>query len=169
MNRRESFKAMNTNVIVLPKRDLNYKLKLVSNEDWEKRFEFFWALAWEKTQMRHNLPPFLSRNLCGSLLCSWPLFSLFSGALCISFSLCSSLDIRLFTYAFSFFFPSSSPRFLLILASFLTFLRVFLDSLDAFYLLLSLAALYISFQPIFTQNPLSTNLNYNNFQPLTKL
>ena len=104
MNRRESFKAMNTNVIVLPKRDLNYKLKLVSNEEWEKRFEFFWALAWEKTQMRHNLPPFLSRNLCGSLLCSWPLFSLFSGALCISFSLCSSLDIRLFTHAFSFFF-----------------------------------------------------------------
>ena len=68
MNRRESFKAMNTNVIVLPKRDLNYKLKLVSNEDWAKRFEFFWALAWEKTQMRHDLPSFLSRNLCGSLL-----------------------------------------------------------------------------------------------------
>ena len=104
MSRRESFKAMNTNVIVLPKRDLNYKLKLVSNEDWEKRFEFFWALAWEKTQIRHHLPPFLSRNLCGSLLCSWPLFSLFSAALCISFSRCSSLDIRLFTYAFSFFF-----------------------------------------------------------------
>ena len=109
MNRRESFKAMNKNVIVLPKRDLNYKLKLVSNEDWEKRFEFFWALAWEKTQIRHHLPPFLSRNLCGSLLCSWPLFSLFSAALCISFSRCSSLDIRLFTYAFSFFSELLSP------------------------------------------------------------
>ena len=158
MNRRESFKAMNTNVIVLPKRDLNYKLKLVSNEDWEKRFEFFLALAWEKTQMRHNLPPFLSRNLFGLLLCSWPLFSLFSGALFISFSRCSSLDIRLFTYAFSFFSELLSP-----------FLARFFDSLDAFYLLLSLAALSLSFQPIFTQNPLSTNLNYNNFLPLTKL
>ena len=41
MNRREDFKAMCTKVIVLPKRDLNYKLKLVSNEDWEKMFEFF--------------------------------------------------------------------------------------------------------------------------------
>ena len=40
MNGREDFKAMNAKVIVLPKRDLNYKLKLVSNEDWEKRFEF---------------------------------------------------------------------------------------------------------------------------------
>ena len=47
MNRREGFDAMNA--IVLRKRDLNYKLKLVSNEDWEKRFEFFWALPWEKT------------------------------------------------------------------------------------------------------------------------
>ena len=28
MNRREDFKAMNAKVIVLPKRDLNFKLKL---------------------------------------------------------------------------------------------------------------------------------------------
>ena len=68
MNGREGFKAMYAKVIVLPKRDLNYKLKLVSNEDWEKRFEFFWASAQEKTQIRHDLPPLLSRILCGSLL-----------------------------------------------------------------------------------------------------
>ena len=43
MNGREGFKAINTKIIVLPKRDLNHKLKLVSNEDWEKRLEFFWA------------------------------------------------------------------------------------------------------------------------------
>ena len=43
MNGREGFDAMNA--IVLRKRDLNYKLKLVSNEDWEKRFKFFWALV----------------------------------------------------------------------------------------------------------------------------
>ena len=38
MNRREGFKVMNVKVIVLPKRNLNYKLKLVLNEDWGKRF-----------------------------------------------------------------------------------------------------------------------------------
>ena len=37
MNQREGFKAMNKNVIVLPKRDFNYKPKLVSNEDWKKK------------------------------------------------------------------------------------------------------------------------------------
>ena len=40
MNRREGFKAMNINVIVLQSRDLHNKLKLVSNEDWAKRFNF---------------------------------------------------------------------------------------------------------------------------------
>ena len=75
MNRREGFKAMNAKVIVLLKRDLNYKLKLASNEDSEKRFEFFWALAKEKTQMRHNLPPLLCRILCVPLLFVDDLFS----------------------------------------------------------------------------------------------
>ena len=28
------FKTMNAKVIVLSKRDLNYKLKIVSNDDW---------------------------------------------------------------------------------------------------------------------------------------
>ena len=68
MNGREGFKAMNAKVIVLLKRDLNYKLKLVSSEDWEKRFEFFWALAKAKTQIRRDLPPLLSQILCASLL-----------------------------------------------------------------------------------------------------
>ena len=47
-------------------------------------------------------------------------------------------------------------------------MRVFLESLEAFYFLLSLAALSLSFQPIFTQNPLSMNLNQSNFQRLIK-
>ena len=34
MNRRENFKARNAEVIVLPKRDLKYKLKILSNNDW---------------------------------------------------------------------------------------------------------------------------------------
>ena len=110
----------------------------------------------------------LTRNLCGSLLFVDDPFSVcFSGALCVSFSRCSSLDSHLFTHAFSCSLSRSSRRFLLILASFLTILCVFLDSLDAFYFMLSLAALSLSFQPIFTQNPLSTNLNYNNFLRLT--
>ena len=71
-------------------------------------------------------------------------FQFVFGALCISFSRCSSLDIGLFTYAFSLSLSRSSRRFLLILASFLTLLRVFVDSLDIFYFLLSLAALSLS-------------------------
>ena len=34
MNRREGFKAMYAKVIVLPNRDIIYKLKLVPNDDW---------------------------------------------------------------------------------------------------------------------------------------
>ena len=33
MNRREGFKAIKAKVIVLPRRDFNFKLKLASNED----------------------------------------------------------------------------------------------------------------------------------------
>ena len=130
----------------------------------KKRFKFFWALAWDTIQVRHDLSPLLSRILCSSLLFVDDLFSVcFSGALCISFSRCSLLDIRLFTYTFYCSLWRSSRRILPILASFLTFFRVFLDSLYAFYFLLSLVALSLSFQPIFTHNPFSTNLNYNKF------
>ena len=77
-------------------------------------------------------------------LCWWLLsFSLFSRALCISFSHCSSLDIRLLTYAFSYSLPRSSRRILPVLASSLTFLRVFLDSLYVFSFLLSSVALFL--------------------------
>ena len=97
-------------------------------------------------------------------LCWWLLsFSLFSRALCISFSHCSSLDIRLLTHAFSYSLPRSSRRILPVLASSLTFLRVFLDSLYVFSFLLSSVALSLSLQPSFTQNLFSTNLNYNDF------
>ena len=78
MNGREGFKAMNAKVIVLPKRHLNYKLKLVSNEDWEKRFEFFSDSALERTQIRRDLPLLLSRILCASLLFVDDPFSVFA-------------------------------------------------------------------------------------------
>ena len=92
-------------------------------------FEFFWALALEKTQIWHDLPPGLSRILCSSLFVD-DLFSVcFQEGLCISFSLCSSLDICLFTYVFSCSLSRSFHRILHILVSSLTFLGVFLDLL----------------------------------------
>ena len=92
---------MKAKVIVLPKRDFSYKLKLVLNDDFLKRFAFFWASALEKTQIRHDLPPRLSQLLCSSLFFVDDLFSVcFQERLCISFSRYSSLDICLFTYVF---------------------------------------------------------------------
>ena len=113
---------LNHSITVLPKRDLNCQLKLVSNEDWEKRFEFFWALAWEKTQMRHDLPPLLSRNLCGSLLfddnpfsvCFWT--SLYF-LLTLLFAGYSPFYICLFLFSFAFLSPFSA--FFSVLSNFL--------------------------------------------------
>ena len=160
MNRGEGFKAMNAKDIVLPKRDLDYKVKLVSNDDWLKKVWIFLVLSARENPHKAQLTsPSFSNPLC----------SLFSWALLISFLRCSSLDICLFTYAFSCSLSRFSRRILPISASFLTSLRVSLDWLYAFYFLLSLVALSLSFQPTFTQNLISTNLNYNNFRRLTKL
>ena len=140
---------MNAKVIFLLKRDLDYKLKQISNKDWEKKVWIFLGLSVRGNPDKTSLTPSsFADPLWFASLCWRPLLSLFSEALRISFSLCSSLDIRLFTYAFSCSLLRSSRRILPILASFLTFLRVFLDSLYAFYLLLSLIALSLSFQPI---------------------
>ena len=136
----------------------------------KRRFEFLWALAWEKTQIRHDLPPLLTQFFFSSLLFVDDLFSVcFLEYLCIFFSRSFSLDIPLYTYAFSYSLSRSSRRILPISASFLASLRVFLVSLYAVYLLLSLINLSLSIQPIFTRNPLSTNLNDNIFLQLTKL
>ena len=45
MNRGEGFKAMNAKDIVLPKRDLDYRVKLVSNDDWIKKVWIFLVLS----------------------------------------------------------------------------------------------------------------------------
>ena len=64
MNRRENFKAMNAEVIVLPKRDLKYELKISSNNDWWKKVWIFLGLnVREKNQIGQDLPPRLSRIL----------------------------------------------------------------------------------------------------------
>ena len=128
------------------------------------------VLALENTQIRHDLPPRFSRILCSSLLFVDGLFSVcFQERLCISFSRYYSLDICLFTYVLSCSLSRSFHRILPILVSSPTFLRVFLDSLCVFFFLFFWVAQSLSFHPIFTQNPLSTNLNHNNFLPLTKL
>ena len=117
----------------------------------KKSLNFFLALAQEKTQIRHDLPPLLSRILCSSLLFVDDFFSVcFQERLCVFFSRCYSLDVRLFTYAFYCSLSRSSRRVLPILASFLTFLPDFMDSLYAVYLLLSLVAQSLYIQPIFT-------------------
>ena len=64
MNRRENFKGMNAEVIVLPKRDLKYELKILSNNDWWKKVWIFLGLnVREKNQIGQDLPPRLSRIL----------------------------------------------------------------------------------------------------------
>ena len=137
------------------KTEASIKRRLVKKKGWI----FFWVLAWEKTQIGHDLSPLLLRILCSSLLFVDNLFSFcFQERLCISFSLCSSLETRLFTYAFYCSLPRSSRRILPILASFVTFLRHFLDSLYAVYLLLSLIALSLYIQPIFTGNLQKTSI-----------
>ena len=59
-------------------------------------------------------------------------------------------------------FSCSFRRILPILVSSLTFLRVFLTRLTSFTSCF-FWSLRLSFHPIFTQTPLSVNLNYNNF------
>ena len=120
---------MKAKVIVLPKRDFSYKLKLVLNDDFLKRFAFFWASALEKTQIRHDLPPRLSRILFSSFLFVDDLFSVcFQERLCISFWRCSSLDICLFIYVFSCSLSRSFRRILPIVVSSQTISCAFLST-----------------------------------------
>ena len=133
---------MNAKVIALPKRDFNFNWSYYQTTIGKKRFEFFRALAWEKTQIRHDLPPLLSRMT--------PFQSVFWSSLYFLLG-CSSLDFRVFTYVFSCSLSRSSHRTLPILVSSLTLWRVFLDSLYAFYSLLFSVALSLSIRPIFTQ------------------
>ena len=128
-----------------------YRIDQVFN-NWDVKMYRFWKFScgfrfW--SNFFSVLDDFFSTVLRFLISPNAPLlFSLFSGALCISVFCCSSLDIRLFTYAFSCSLSLSSRHILPILASFLTFIRVFLDSLYAFYSLLSLVALFLSFRPI---------------------
>ena len=105
----------------------------------------------------------------------WPLFSLFSGEslyvlLALLFARYSPFYLCLFL--FSFFLLSRSAYFG-VLSNFLArFSRLTLRLLPlVFFVCVCVCVFFItlslSTQPIFTQNPLSTNLNYDNFLPLT--
>ena len=143
---------MKDKFIVLPKRNFNFKLKLNQTTIVKKTFEFFWALALEKTQIRHGLPTRLSRILCSSLLFINDLFSVcFQERLGISFSRYSSLDICLFTYVFLVLFRVPFT----VLVSSLTFLRVFLDSLYVFYFLSFFRSLSLFLLILFSLKTLS--------------
>ena len=163
---------MNAKVTVLPKRDLNhiYTEASINRRLVKKGWNFSGPQCKRKpredtTYLLFSVGSFVVRF--SMLMTSFQ--SVFWSVFVFPSRIFSSLDIRLFTYAFSCSISRSSHRILLILAFFPTFLRVLLDSLHAFYFLLSLAALSLSFQAIFTQNPLSTNLNYYNFLQLRKL
>ena len=65
-----------------------------------------------------------------------------------------------------FFFSFPFPVFFFYVL--FNFLERFPQSLYVFYFLLFLVAQSLSFHPIFTQNPLSTILNYNNSLVLSK-
>ena len=94
-----------------------------------------------------------------------------------SFLHCSSLDIRFFTYVISCsLFAFLSPYSVFLFFFFFFVFGVLFNFLDYFspialrllLLFAFLVAQSLSFHPIFTQNPLSTNLNYNNSLPLSK-
>ena len=114
---------MNAKFIFLPKRDLNYisteariKRRLVKKKGW-----IFLGLSVGENPYRHDLPPLLTQILCSSPPYVHNLFSVFFlERLCISFSLSSRLDSRLFTYGSSCSLSHPSRRILPFLAFFLT-------------------------------------------------
>ena len=154
-----------------------------------KVFPERWFELWTEASIKRRLVKKVWIFLCArenvtrtQLTCSsfsdplwfaFPLLMTFSAYFLELFLFPSQFSLRqifaLITYAFSCSFSRSSCRILPMWASLLTLFRVFLDSLYAFSILLSLIALSLSFQPIFTQNLFPTNLSCNNFLRVTKL
>ena len=160
---------MNAKFIFLPKRDLNYisteariKRRLVKKKVW-----IFLGLSVGENPYRHDLPPLLTQILCSSPPYVHNLFSVFFlERLCISFSLSSPLDSRLFTYASSCSLSRPSRRILPILAFFLA--CVFFSTSFIPFTSCILGRSVTFFPAYFHSNPLFTNLNCTNFLRLTK-
>ena len=160
---------MNAKVIVLLKRDLTYKLKLVTNEDWGKKVWVFLGLSVRGHPHKTRLTSSSFADLLWFAYFYWrPLFIMFFEALRISLSRYSSLDIRLYTSAF-FSFSSAflSPYF-----AYFGVLCNFLARFSRLALRLLLFAFFgssVSFFPAyFTHSSLYRNSNRNNLR-LTKL
>ena len=84
--------------------------------------------------------------------------------LALLFARYSSFYLCLFLFSFAFLSPYSA--YFGVLSNFFgRFSRLALRN----YFLFFLVSQSLSFHPVFTQNPLSTNLNHNNFLSLTKL
>ena len=84
--------------------------------------------------------------------------------LALLFAKYSSFYLCLFLFSFAFLSPYSA--YFGVLSNFFgRFSRLALRN----YFLFFLVSQSLSFHPVFTQNPLSTNLNHNNFLSLTKL
>ena len=109
--------------------------------------------------MRHNLPPLLSQILCSSPPFVDDLFSVYF--LCISFSCCYSLDIRLFTFAFFCCISCSSCCILPIVVSF-NFLHLTLSFISAAIFVCKLIRnckilrIAVQLQPLHNDFPLKT-------------
>ena len=88
----------------------------------KKSFEFFWALAQEKTQVRTTYPLFFLGSFIVRFSLLMTSFQSVFGTLCISFSRCSLLDIRLFylcLFLFSSVFLSPYSAYFCVLSNFL--------------------------------------------------
>ena len=127
----------------------------------KKRLEFFWALAYEKTKLRHDLPPLLSRILCSLLVFVDDLFPVcFQERLRISFSRYFSLDICSYTYAFF--------RSLRVPLAFFNFLAQF-SRLALRYVMVGFFSRSVSFYPVyFHSKPSFHELELKQFPPFDK-
>ena len=151
------------NVISLIKTEVSIKRRLV-----KKRLEFFWALAYEKTKLRHDLPPLLSRILCSLLVFADDLFSVcFQERLRISFSRYFSLDICLSLMPFSVLFAFLSP-YSAYFGAFFNFLAQF-SRLALRYVMVGFFGRSVSFYPAyFHSKPSLHELELKQFPPFDK-
>ena len=112
---------MNAKVIVLPKRDFNYKLKLESNDNWKKKGLNFLGLSVRENTGKPRLTSYSFPDpLYFASLCWWPLLSLFWRAfvfplawLIARYSLLLTPFIVLFRVSFVVFFLLSYSSYVL--------------------------------------------------------
>ena len=161
---------MNAKVIVLLKRDLDYKLKQISNKDWEKKVWIFLGLSVRGNPDKTPLTPSsFADPLWFASLCWRPLLrSVFWSSsyflLTLLFARYSPFYLCLFLFSFAFLSPYSA--YFSVLSNFLArFSRLALR-----LLLVAFFDRFVSFFPAyFTQNPSPRTWIIRIFLRLTKL